>query len=234
MPRASRAHQATPTRSGRTPATVSSLICRTRSPPGSAVVTAWHSAGSSRSSASRQIAYTPTCGPSRRICTAPGSMRSFRDPSKTTTMSCRNETWSIPESRWARCRPAMMACSSAIRAATVSASFPIRATERPSPGRQCGSHLTHSQADRPEESVSTQICRSFGLCRVAAWAISQRPTLRGASPGPATPSTPRSRSGTATGASGTSQITVRRCSSWAGSASSTAEGRSAVPTRSSR
>ena len=42
-----------------------------------------------------------------------------------------------------------------MRAATVSASFPISATAWPSAGRQCGSHLAHSQLARPEESVRT-------------------------------------------------------------------------------
>ena len=167
------------------------------------------------------MAYTPTCGPSRSIWMTPGSDRSFRDPSNTTMMSGRE--LHRPGGRRSQ-RPAacslMMASSSAIRAATDSASLPISDDRSPVPGlagSAAASGPTPSSAC-PQESVSTQICRSLGLCRVAAWATSQRPTARGASPGPATPSTPRCGSGTVTGASGICQKTCLRCSSCVGSA----------------
>jgi hypothetical protein len=51
------------------------ICCTASSPSGPAATTAWHSAGSSRSSASRQMQYTPTWPPSRRTPTAPGSDR---------------------------------------------------------------------------------------------------------------------------------------------------------------
>ena len=165
---------------------------------------------------------------------APGSDLSFREPSNTTMMSGVNCTgwWLLPIDC---CLPLMMASSSVIRVDTDSAVLPISETAFcPWPGRQCGSQRAHSQTGCPLLSVSIQICRSLGECKVAAWATSQRPAARGASPGPATPSTPRCASGTVTGASGISQKTCLRCSSSVGSSSSTADGISAVPTRSSR
>ena len=165
----------------------------------------------------------------------PGSDRSLRDPSNTTRMSGRKRTSCRPASLAACWRALTTASSSAMRAATDSASLPINTAQScPLAGRQCGSQRAHSQLSRPDESVSRQICTSLGLCRVATCATSQRPIARGASPGPATPITPRSGSEMVTGASGTSQVTSRRCSSSSGSASVTADGRSAVPTRSSR
>ena len=95
-----------------------------------------------------------------------------------------------------------MACSSAIRAATVSASLPISAVQFcPSAGRQWGSQRTHCQAARPSAPVSTQTWTSSGLCSTATWATSHRPMARDTSPGPATPATDRSARGIVTGAS---------------------------------
>ena len=74
---ASLPHQPGLTWSGRTSRITSAIICCTRRPSGAATATAWHSAGSSRSSASRQTAYTPTCGPSRSTWMTPGSERSW-------------------------------------------------------------------------------------------------------------------------------------------------------------
>ena len=177
--------------------------------------------------------YTPTSGPSRRMPTTPGRDRSLREPSKTTTMSGPNRPW--PCSRIAWCRALTIAPSSAIRAATVSASLPISAAQFcPSAGRQWGSHRAQSQEACPLASVSTQTWTSSGLCRAATWATSHRPTDRGTSSRPAIPATPRPARGMVTGASGISQNRRRRCSSWVGSVSSTSDGKSAVPTRRSR
>ena len=99
IPLATLADQPEPTLSGLTSFTVAAFICWTRSRPDrSKTATAWVSAGSSRSSASRQMANTPACGPSRRIWMAPGSDRSFREPSNTTMMSGVNCTgwWLLP------------------------------------------------------------------------------------------------------------------------------------------
>ena len=167
---------------------------------------------------------------------APGSERSLRDPSKTTTMSRREPALLDMRSRSAFCRAVMMACSSAIRAATVSASLPISATQFcPSAGRQCGSHRAHSHAGLPAgvgEHAELDVLRAVqggdlgdqpaagGPGHVAGSGDARRPPVRPAA--------------IVTGASGISQNSRRRCSSWAGSVSSTADGRSAVPTRSSR
>ena len=148
---------------------------------------------------------------------APGSDLSRREPSNTTMMSGVNcaGRWLSPIDC---CLLAMIPSSSAIRVDTDSAVLPISETAFcPWPGRQCGSQRAHSQPGCPLLSVSIQIWTSLGECRVAAWATSQRPIARGASPGPATPSTPRCGSGTVTGASGISQNTCLRCSSSVGS-----------------
>jgi hypothetical protein len=98
--------------------------------------------------------YTPTWPPSRSTPMAPGSDRSLRDPSKTTTMSRENRTRSACRSASAWRRAVMMACNSAIRAATVSASVPISAAQFcPSAGRQWGSHRAQAHAACPVESV---------------------------------------------------------------------------------
>jgi hypothetical protein len=99
---------------------------------------------------------------------APGRDRSLRDPSKTTTMSCPNLAWPAPCSRSALRLAVMMACSSAILAATVSALLPIKAVQFcPSAGRQCGSHRAHAHASCPVESVRMQTWTSCGLCSAA-------------------------------------------------------------------
>jgi hypothetical protein len=68
--------------------------------------------------------YTPAAGPSRKIPIAPGRDRSLWDPSKTTTMSRGNRIRPACRPASASRRAAMIAASSAIRAATVSASVP--------------------------------------------------------------------------------------------------------------
>ena len=173
---------------------VAALICCTRSGrPAATTATAWHSAGSSRSSASRQIAYTPTAGPSRSTWIAPGSERSLPRPVEHDDDVGLNRMAPCgPAAASAFCRAPTMASSSAIRAVTVSASLPIRRRSRPparsEPAPDAGSAAASAPIpSRPARlaSVSTQIATSFGLCRAAIWATSQRPVDRGAASGPA-------------------------------------------------
>lgn len=232
--RATRCAQACETSSGRTAVTTSAPACCTRNrPSGSRTATAWHSSGSSRSSASRHTSSTPTRGPSRSRLTTPGSERRRRAPSSTTTTLGSSSSARSAPAR-ARARAVTSADSSASRRATVSVSVPIStAVSCPSRGRQCGSQRTHSQSGRAAGSVSTTMRRSCGLCSTAACPTTQRASRRGASAGPARPSTPRCPSAMVTGTSRAVQVTVRSCSGRSGSCTRTSEGRSAVPTRSS-
>ena len=101
--------------------------------------------------------------------------------------------------------------------------------------RTCGSQRSQDQPSRPGPPVvSRWIWRSRGLCRTAAWATAHRATARAVGPSPAMPRTSCSRSGTVTGTSYAVHGSWRRCSSLVGSWSTTSDGRSAVPMRSSR
>ena len=89
---ATRAHQPGSAWSARTPLIVSAIVCRTCSPSRPNTATVRHSDGSSRSASSRQMTYTPTCGPSPSSWPTPGSDRSRREPSSTTTIPGPHQT----------------------------------------------------------------------------------------------------------------------------------------------
>ena len=196
---------------------------------GSATTTAPHSSGSSRSSRpgrpcrrrppGRRAAARP-----RRAATAPGGPRRGRP-------GCRDAVDAAARRSVPAATPGgTIWPSSPTRRASESAVVPIRRSvlARAAGVRQPADPGPVAFALGP---ASTKIRRSAGLCRAAAWAAIQRAS-RSPRRCPATPTTPARRSGTDTGTWFSVGTVVRRCSSCAGSSTTTEDGRSAVPTRS--
>ena len=164
----------------------------------------------------------------RRAASAAGATRRRRP-------RCRSGTGPGPASGVAlapSAGSAMIASSSAIRVATdlrVVADQHGAVLPRQRAGSAAASAPTPSSSC-PAESVSTQICRSLGLCRAAVWATSQRPTARGVSAGPG--HADHAALGQRHGDRGVRDLPERpACGArpGSGSVSSTADGRSAVP-----
>lgn len=132
----------------------------------------------------------------------PGIERSRRAPSSTTSTASVLDRSPLPCCvRSSVVRWLTVLASSAMRRPVVSVLVPVSDSQSRLSGRACGSHRSQSHCAAPCSSESTMIDRSLGLCRVAAWATSQRAVAYSDSPGPATPSTPTSVSETATGTS---------------------------------
>ena len=133
----------------------------------------------------------------------PGIERSARAPSSTSTVTLPRDRSPAPRALAASSvtRWLTMLASSAIRRAVTSAVVPVSDRWSRLSGRLCGSQRSQSQSAAPRSSDSTISVRSFGLCRVAACATSQRAVDSTPARWPAMPSTPTSGSSTVTGTS---------------------------------
>ena len=201
-----------------------------------ATATAWHSAGSSRSSASRQIAYTPTGGPSRSSWMHAGQ-RAQPPRAVEARPRCRPAGTAPRRRRTRRCA----FCRSADDRQQLGDPAADRSPRRCRSARrvlrrrragQCGSQRAHSQLVLPGgvgEHAELHVVGAVQGRDLGHQPAAERPR-RVARARRRRPRRARA-AGRSTGASGICQTTCRRCSSCGrGRCSSTADGRSAVPT----
>ena len=140
----------------------------------------------------------PAAGPARSTCTMPGTRRSARAPSSTTTVCVPGGACSS-----ARCS---ISVARALTWWAIDSSSRAARTRAPAPSgvRACGSQHVHSHS-RPTPSAmagatSTVMLSSAGEWRTAHWDTIQRAVSRRLAP--AMPATPRRPRGTVTGTSG--------------------------------